>query len=143
MCQLTRRNFLRCSAMLAPMLTACAGDIAEPNAPDNDGVEILPGSIRIALARSPSLTKPGGSLVVPQAHVIVIRAADADYRAFTNVCTHAGCGIYAFVHPRIRCQCHGSEFDLDGLNVAGPAPTALKRFDAQLYDSGILVVAYA
>ena len=141
MCQLSRRHFLRCSALLAPLLTACAGDITEPSAPDNAGVQVLPDTIRIQLSQVQSLTKPSGSLVVPQAQVIVIRASDADYRAFTNVCTHAGCGIYAFVHPRMQCQCHGSEFDLQGLNVAGPALLPLRRYDAQLNSSGSLVVA--
>lgn len=70
---------------------------------------------------------------------MVIRAADSDYRAFTNVCTHAGCGIYGFMHPRIQCQCHGSEFDLQGAVVRGPALLPLTRYDVQ-FDSATLVI---
>lgn len=140
MSNLTRRHFLVCAASLAPCLLACSGEAAI-TVPVPEGVDVLPDSIRIHLSQVPSLTRFGGSLVIPEAHVIVIRAGDADYRAFSNVCTHAGCGIYAFVHPRIRCQCHSSEFDLQGLNVAGPALRPLPRFDAQRNSDGILTIS--
>ncbi len=142
MSNVTRRRFLACAASLTPCLLACSGETAT-NPPVPDGVELLPNLIRVQLSQVPTLTKPGGSLVIPEANVIVIRAGDADYRAFSNVCTHAGCGIYVFLHPRLRCQCHGSEFDLQGLNVAGPALLPLPRFAAQLNGDGMLVIPRA
>ncbi|MBC8086574.1 MAG: Rieske (2Fe-2S) protein [Phycisphaerae bacterium] len=137
---LSRRGFLACAAALAPGLLACSGDSVSNAAPP-EGVEILPGFVQIRMDLVPSLTKVGGSLVVPEAHVIVIRAAESDYRAFSNICTHAGCGIYEFTHPRIRCQCHGSEFDLVGMNIAGPALLPLPRLNAVLSEAGVLSVA--
>lgn len=140
MCDISRRKFLCCSAILAPALVACGSDVTEPAISMDDGIEILPDRIRIQLNRATSLNKSGGSMVVPESHVIIIRAADSDFRAFTNICTHAGCGIYAFTHPRIVCQCHGSEYNMLGENIAGPAPLPLHRFETHLGGNGVLDV---
>lgn len=126
---------------MAPCVTACGRTATESFVPgQSDGVEILPGSIRIELARVPQLTKAGGFLVVAPVNVIVIQSGSDEYRAFTNVCTHAGCGISGFVHPRIKCQCHGSEFDLEGRNVEGPAPLPLTRYATTRDDLRFLVI---
>ena len=42
--------------------------------------------------------------------------------------------LYIFASQRLRCQCHGSEFDVNGTNVAGPAPSPMRRY-ALTYDS--------
>jgi Rieske Fe-S protein len=106
---------------------ACTDDDPiEPGA--SDAVTVAGPIITIALARLDALRSPGSAYVVRAQSVIVLRIGAQDYRAFTNICTHSGCGISVFDSGRMRCQCHGSEFDTTGRNVAGPAPSPLTQY---------------
>jgi Rieske Fe-S protein len=63
--------------------------------------------------------------------------------AMTLVCTHQGCDIgqSGTVGPRgIYCGCHGSEFDVDGNVVRGPAASPLAHFAVSADASGNLTV---
>ncbi|MGV3710701.1 MAG: ubiquinol-cytochrome c reductase iron-sulfur subunit [Gemmatimonas sp.] len=126
----TRRSFVIGSAAALGSLCGCASTETEPEpAPqDSDGVVVTLATVHIDLTRATALSKIGGALVVPDAAMMIIHANADDYRALSNICTHSGCGIYVFLEGRMRCQCHGSEFDVDGTNVAGPAPLPLPRY---------------
>ena len=69
--------------------------------------------------------------------------ANTDLGIIANykVCTHLGC-IYKWddlVH-HYACPCHGSQFQLNGDWIAGPAPRGLDRFALQVFDqSGKLI----
>jgi Rieske Fe-S protein len=65
--------------------------------------------------------------------VIVVRAAEGDYRAFSATCTHLSC-IVGFRKEKglIWCYCHNGQFDLQGKNVGGPPPRPLDRFAVHL-----------
>lgn len=97
-------------------------------APDSNAIVVDANEVLIDLGGVPALAATGGSLVVPAANMLVIHPSAGDYRAFNNVCTHAGCGIWQFTGRRMVCSCHGSEFDLEGMNVVGPAPDPLPRY---------------
>jgi len=60
--------------------------------------------------------------------VIVVRQSATTYVALSSRCTHEGCAVNAPNNGIILCLCHGSEFDLDGKNLAGPAPAPLTRY---------------
>jgi cytochrome b6-f complex iron-sulfur subunit len=54
--------------------------------------------------------------------VWMIRNHDGLY-ALIAICTHLGCTPNWFAsEERFKCPCHGSNFLIDGTNVAGPAP---------------------
>lgn len=97
-----------------------------------DAVSVAPGEVVIRLDLLDALRTANSAYVLGSQQVIVLRLIGDDYRAFTNVCTHAGCGIYLFESQRMRCQCHGSEYDVDGRNVAGPAPLPLQQYRTSL-----------
>jgi Rieske Fe-S protein len=61
--------------------------------------------------------------------VILVRAGEGDFRAFTATCTHLDC-IVEFRRQQgvIFCNCHSGVFDLTGRNVAGPPPRPLTPF---------------
>ncbi len=61
--------------------------------------------------------------------VIVVRAGESDYRAFSATCTHLDC-IVEFRPERqlFWCNCHNGQFDLTGRNVGGPPPRPLTPF---------------
>jgi len=65
--------------------------------------------------------------------VIVVRAADSDFRAFSATCTHLDCIVgFQKERNRIWCNCHGGTYDLTGRNVAGPPPRPLTAFKVNL-----------
>lgn len=51
-------------------------------------------------------------------------------------CTHLGCTINKVVNGRLVCPCHGSEYDLEGNVVKGPAFKNLEEFPAQISNDG-------
>jgi cytochrome b6-f complex iron-sulfur subunit len=72
--------------------------------------------------------------------VWIIRIADGMY-ALNAVCTHLGCTPNWFAsEERFKCPCHGSNFLMDGTNVAGPAPVPLYRAAIKLNLQGEIEV---
>ncbi len=114
-------------AGLSSVIAACRDGATMPT--DNaNAVTVTRDEIVVRLNQLAALQTPNSMHVLGEQQVAILRVGEADYRAFTNVCTHAGCGIYIFAGQRLRCQCHGSEFDVNGTNVAGPAPSPLRRY---------------
>ncbi|MGQ9575300.1 MAG: QcrA and Rieske domain-containing protein [Thermoguttaceae bacterium] len=61
--------------------------------------------------------------------------------ALSTVCTHLGCiTLWEADQRRFRCPCHGSGFDVQGINFEGPAPRALDRFAIRLAEDGQLEI---
>ena len=61
--------------------------------------------------------------------------------ALISICTHLGCTpIWHSTENRIKCPCHGSNFLVDGQNVAGPAPSPLFRAAISLNLAGNILV---
>ena len=72
--------------------------------------------------------------------VWIVRTSEGLY-ALTAICTHLGCTpIWHGREARFKCPCHGSNFLLNGDNVAGPAPVPLYRAVIERDLSGRLVV---
>jgi cytochrome b6-f complex iron-sulfur subunit len=65
--------------------------------------------------------------------VIVLRAAEDDFRAFAATCTHLSCIVeYRKSVGLLWCNCHNGQFDLQGRVVAGPPPRPLTAFQVHL-----------
>lgn len=95
-----------------------AADGGEPKLP--------PGAVRLG---------PGSSLPTGQAASfsdpadgspdILIRDEAGNLKAFSAVCTHAGCTV-GYESGTIVCPCHGGEYSAEtGEVIAGPPPTGL------------------
>jgi cytochrome b6-f complex iron-sulfur subunit len=53
--------------------------------------------------------------------------------AIYKVCTHLGCLYnWSSQEGKFLCPCHGSQFELDGTYIKGPAPRSLDRFHVQI-----------
>ena len=61
--------------------------------------------------------------------------------AMTAICTHLGCTVGLPNGSLILCPCHGSQYNLGGGNVVGPATLPLVHFlVAEASPGGVLVV---
>ncbi|MGN6276726.1 MAG: Rieske (2Fe-2S) protein [Solirubrobacterales bacterium] len=57
---------------------------------------------------------------------ILIRNTDGSLKAFSAVCTHAGCTV-GYENGTIVCPCHGGEYNAEtGEVIAGPPPAPLE-----------------
>lgn len=138
--EMTRRGFIAGAVLALPIPEGCGDSIVEPAVPASSPVELSAATIRIRLPLVPALAVVGGALVIGQANVIVLHTGAREYRALSNICTHAGCGISQFVDQRLRCQCHGSEFGIDGADLVGPATEPFATFPSALVDDGRMLV---
>lgn len=81
----------------------------------------------------------GAMIPFPKQKVYVVRNEEGVY-ALSSTCTHLGCMTrYEPDHKRVFCPCHGSQFDLSGKVVGGPAPKPLPRLKVAI-EKGIVVV---
>jgi len=124
----SRRDFVRqaASALVAGTLAGCGRAHAAP-APAN----ILSFDVG-------ALTADGQSRVEPEhgpdgAPILVVREAANDFRAFSMQCTHEGCPLNPPAAGKLTCPCHGSQFDLAGNVLKGPAAYPLGQYHTR-YD---------
>jgi len=98
--------------------------------------------IAIPLAKLEMLKSVGGMVVlkVEGKLLLLVRDSPTTARAFNPVCTHRQCLVaYKAAEHKIECPCHGSQFDLDGHVLKGPAPRPLERYAAELQGDQIIV----
>ena len=70
--------------------------------------------------------------------VYVFSDAEGIY-AISAVCTHLGCTpIWDENEAQFKCPCHGSRFNIDGINLEGPAPRPLERVAVRITEEGQL-----
>jgi Rieske Fe-S protein len=80
------------------------------------------------------LTADGQTLVTATpgfdtAPILIERRSARDYVALSMMCTHEGCPVKPPVGGIIKCPCHGSQYDLDGKVLQGPAQFPLARYE--------------
>lgn len=102
---------------------------------------------------------PDGMKFLPEQRLFVFRDKNT-FHAISAVCTHLGCTVRAEALSRVEtrrvggaefklthrflCPCHGSRYEGDGTNVAGPAPRPLAWYELSVAaDDGQLVVDLA
>ncbi len=72
--------------------------------------------------------------------IILLRSNEGQVKAFSAVCTHLGCIVqYQTDRKVFHCNCHGSEFDTNGKNIAGPAPLPLQPYRVELSDNDVII----
>jgi nitrite reductase/ring-hydroxylating ferredoxin subunit len=116
----SRRTVLR-GAALTPVaglgLAGCSGGSgggapATPTAP-------------VVLGAESEVAKGGAQLYLNE-NVVVSRAENGSLKAFSSICTHAGCAIDKLKGTTLVCPCHGSEFDATtGKVLRAPATVPL------------------
>lgn len=89
----------------------------------------------------PPDTYPVGNVYSVEEQKSFVMRDEEGVFAMSAVCTHLGCTVkYMDAQREFHCPCHGSVFDKDGANIAGPAPRPLPRLDASVARDGRLEV---
>jgi Rieske Fe-S protein len=130
----SRRTVLR-GAALTPVaglgLAACGpggGDASAPATP----------TAPVALGAESEIPKGGAKLYRDQ-NVVVSRGANGELKAFSTICTHAGCAINKLSGTTLVCPCHGSEFDArTGKVRQAPATEPLHALSVEAKDGRIV-----
>jgi Rieske Fe-S protein len=79
-----------------------------------------------------------GGFIDQTAKVVVTQPSAGEYKAFTAVCTHAGCTVSTVSNNVIQCPCHGSQYSAkDGSVIQGPAPSPLTAVTVKVSGSTI------
>ncbi|TVL90797.1 Rieske (2Fe-2S) protein [Streptomyces sp. SAJ15] len=116
----TRRTVLRGAALAGAAglcAAGCAGAIGKKASPTPTAPVEL---------GSPSEVPVGGSKLYREDRLVVTQTAKGEFKAFSAVCTHAGCVVHEVADGKINCTCHGSEFDAEtGEVLQGPAVAPL------------------
>ena len=135
----TRRTALALGAAAGTtaLLTSCAvygansdaeygGDAASATADDKATGKAAAGSgSGVALAKTADIPVGGGK-IFPKKGVVVTQPTAGTFKAFSTICTHAGCAVNKIEDGTINCPCHGSKFKIaDGSVADGPAPKPL------------------
>jgi Rieske Fe-S protein len=100
---------------------------AEPANPPAPAAPASPAPGEPAEAAGPALAQiadipVGGGKVFADQKVVVTQPSAGTVKAFSAVCTHAGCTVSEVSDGTINCACHGSKFRVaDGSVAAGPA----------------------
>lgn len=77
------------------------------------------------LARTSDIPVGGGTIFKDQ-KVVVTQPKAGEFKAFSAICTHAGCTVAKVGDTTIDCACHGSKFAItDGAVESGPATRPL------------------
>ncbi len=138
---LSRRRALGGASLglAVPVLAACGGNEA-------GGVG---GDAPTSAAASPAASGPlttiadvpvGGGAIFEEQGVVVTQPVEGEVRAFTNICTHAGCPVSSVEGGAINCTCHGSAFSIETGEVEqGPATEPLTPVDVSLEGDEIIL----
>lgn len=82
-----------------------------------------------------SLPLNKNQLVSFQDNYIVINQG-GKISVFSSHCTHLGCKISTYKNEKLICPCHGSEYNLEGRPLKGPAYKNLELIPSTVSESG-------
>ncbi|WP_141013197.1 Rieske (2Fe-2S) protein [Nocardioides sambongensis] len=155
MATLNRRHALGGAAAAgigAPLLAACGGESADPDAPTTVSASPDGGNTPTSGAAEGGSSggaasglvavddvPVGGGVVVSAEEIVVTQPTDGEFKAFTAVCTHSQCLVTSVEDGEIVCPCHGSHFAVaDGAVTSGPAPSALAEVGIEVVDGQVV-----
>ncbi|HET8674475.1 MAG TPA: Rieske (2Fe-2S) protein [Blastocatellia bacterium] len=127
--QVTRREFCNFLALTSTALFISAAGVAAKSALDRPGEQAY-APVKIEGAEA---LAPGSALnfryPTEDETAILVRAADGQYFAYGQKCTHLACPVYyERDRQRLECPCHEGGFDVQSGNVLyGPPPRPLDQ----------------
>lgn len=136
---ISRRRFVNwflgtsVGALVAAVVYPVLGFLNPPERAEASANEVEAGPVN-----DPAFIEKGFKIVSLGAEpVIVVRAGEGSFRAFSATCTHLSCIVeYRKDKHLIWCNCHNGAFDLQGKNVAGPPPRPLDAYTVHVVAKG-------
>jgi len=140
--QVTRREFcnflfLTSGALFLGSAAFAGKSIYESRSAKQYSPVKIDGAEALAPGKSLNFTYPSANDTA-----ILIRAADGQYYAYEQKCTHLTCPVYfAIERDRLECPCHEGGFDVHTGNVLyGPPPRPLDRIDIEIRGSEVWAI---
>ena len=91
------------------------------------------GAVLAAVSEVPE----GGGVI--KGDYVITQPVAGTFKAFSKVCTHAGCDVNKIDGGQISCPCHNSKFSIDtGEPTSGPATKALPETKVKKYGDNIV-----
>ncbi|MGH9411147.1 MAG: ubiquinol-cytochrome c reductase iron-sulfur subunit [Vicinamibacterales bacterium] len=121
-------------AALGNLLTACGGS---PTGPGGLGSALpvvnassVGGQVTVTIDSGSPLAGVGSAALVQSSagDFLVGHTAQSTFVALTAMCTHQACTVTNFANALYICPCHGSEYDMNGKVVQGPATAPLREY---------------
>ena len=117
----------------AVVLTACSsggsggsGDPSGAAAPQSSAPSTSAAAGAPQALGATSEIPVGGGTIFKTQKIVVTQPSSGEFKAFTAICTHAGCTVGSVSGGTINCPCHGSQYSIaTGAVVRGPAPLPL------------------
>ena len=83
------------------------------------------------------LATVGGTLVlgkndVDKKGLLLYRESEITVKAYSRECAHLKCTVGPFIDGVSTCPCHGSQYNLSGARIAGPARRGLHQYKAYI-----------
>jgi Rieske Fe-S protein len=136
----SRRALLQSAGAVGGALALTACGTAQNAAQDAASSAGAAASSALKEAVSKATVPVGGGKVLPDQKVVITQPTEGDFKAFTAVCTHAGCIVADVSGGTINCACHGSRFDIATGDVKqGPATQPLPPKTVAVTKDGIKV----
>ncbi|HJY64067.1 MAG TPA: Rieske (2Fe-2S) protein [Ignavibacteria bacterium] len=71
---------------------------------------------------------------------ILIKTNEGELKALSATCTHLDCTVqFKKDENLIWCACHNGKYDLNGINISGPPPKPLTKFNVVVQKDEIYV----
>jgi Rieske Fe-S protein len=133
--RVNRRSFLNgflgisFTALFASVFYPILRYLSPPRVPEAASNQVEAGA-----TNDPQFLERGFKIVRLGAEpIIVVKAGENDFRAFTATCTHLDCVVeFRSKEQLLWCNCHNGQFDLNGRNVGGPPPRPLTPLTVHL-----------
>ncbi len=78
-------------------------------------------------------------LLHPTQNILIVNIGGT-ISAFSSACPHSGCSRdWEESEDKLRCRCHGSEFNKDGSLAKGPANRGLTKLPVQVEDDNVTI----
>jgi Rieske Fe-S protein len=133
-----------CAAMLAGCTTHSANNGGVTPATSGTATSAGGSAPAASALAATSQVPDGGGKIIDAKRIVITQPQSGSFKAFSAICTHAGCFVNSVSNGTINCPCHGSRFSItDGSVVHGPAtrplpPVAIKVEGTSIFQGSVV-----
>ena len=111
-----------------------AADTNIPVSARNDDPSI---TVDVSKPENQPLATVGGTLAlgknaVDRKGLLLYRESEIIVKAYSRECAHLKCTVGPFIDGVSTCPCHGSQYNLSGDRITGPARRGLRQYKAYI-----------